>query len=543
MSGVARMPGLARLHARICRLHGIAALAVAAGLGIVSNLAFAPFHAWPVILVTFPLLVWLLDGAKRQAKWRKAAFARCWAFGFGFFLIGLHWTAFPFLVDPARHAIFLWMPLILLPGGLALIFGLAGLVAAHLWSETPGRVLILAAALSLAEWLRGTLFGGFPWNWLGTAWPPGSPVSQLAAVFGIWGLTVVTLVLACAPAALADGRKSDRTLPRLAPLLASVIVFAGGWAWGADRITRPPAPTAVSARLVDIGIPQADKWLPENGARTLQRFLELTGPDSETAPQIVVWPESALPVALLQMPDVLDIITERLGNRVLVTGTVRIDAYAEDDPLYYNSLAVLDENSGRSGPLAIYDKNRLVPFGELAAARIIPFGERFSALLPGALQQMAKAGFEVGPPPTPIALPSGLKILPLICYEALFPELVRRARTDADVLVNISTDAWFGVGVGPQQHYAQARYRAIETGRPLLRAASLGETAIVDAFGLEAAGGIRSVDAYGWQGIVVDGTIPGKGKNTIYSRIGDWFAFILCGLLIISGLYLARIWR
>ena len=197
-------PTLGSVHAFFAGLSTLKSILLSAVCGVITLFAFAPFNVWPVYIVSITLLVWLIDGAQEKDKWGKAVFLRGWAFGFGFTLSSMHWLAAPFLVEPEKHIVFIWMPLLLMPAGLGLIFGIGTTLAGFIWSKTPGRVFALALALSLSELLRGALFGGFPWNLPGMIWAPGTEVSQIASIMGIWGLSILTLSLASAPAALAD---------------------------------------------------------------------------------------------------------------------------------------------------------------------------------------------------------------------------------------------------------------------------------------------------------------------------------------------------
>ena len=531
---------LGSLHGLVANLSSLRANVLAFVCGVLTLFAFAPFHFWPVYLLSLSLLVWLMDGARLKPKWRRAVFMRGWLFGAGFTISSMHWMAAPFLIDPAKHLMFIWMPLILLPAGLGLFFGGATVLAGHLWDRTPGRVFILAASIGVFEWFRGTLFGGFPWNWPGTIWEPGSAMSQLASLGGVYGLSIVTLMIACAPAALADFRKDGTAFSRIIPVLICVVVFGFGWGWGSQRLTHPLSERTLDIRLVDVGVPLTEKYPPTRDEQIQAilnvrgAYLEAMGDDFPDEPRLVIWPEAALPNFLLQDPDTLDSVALRLGNRVLIAGTARIDRYVQPGPEYFNSLAILTANSRMRGPLAIYDKNRLVPFGELAAADFIPFGHDISGILPDAMQQLAEDGFTPGTPPRPLELPSGETFLPLICYEALFPYLVRQNLADADFLVNISIDSWFGGKIGPDQHFAQASYRSIESGRPMVRVANLGETGLIGPYGREIDGNRKVSELNGWPVKVVDVALPLTKIDTTYTRIGNTLALVLLVLLFLS---------
>ena len=532
------------LHAAIAALSPLRAFMLALVCGILTVFAFAPFHFWPIYVLVISLMVWLVDAARTRKNWGKAVFMRGWAFGIGFTLSSMHWTVQPFLVNPEQHLIFIWMPLVLLPAGLGLFFGLGTWLSGIFWTRTPARIFVFATALAFSELMRGMLFGGFPWNWPGMIWEPGSPVSQLASIFGLWGLSALTLLMAAAPAAMADFRAQGSDFNRIFPLMVAAVVFASGWAWGTQRLSQTSPTDGTAVRIVDVGVRQDAKYPtdPEgradvtiqlrNQAATniLRAYLVGTGDDFQDEPRLVVWPEGALPLPLLQDPNALDAVSLRLGARDLIVGTSRVDRYADPEPEWYNSLAVLNQQSRMRGANAIYDKHRLVPFGELAAADIIPFGNMISGILPGALQQMATAGYTPGPTASPITLANGQTFLPLICYEALFPQLVQNTLNDADFLVNISIDSWFGTGIGPDQHFAQARYRAIETGRPMVRAANMGHSGVVDAYGREVQSNISANIVEELPVTIIDSIVP---QQVVHSAYNLWSSYSTWLMLLV----------
>ena len=539
-------PTLGSVHAFFAGLSTLKSILLAAVCGVITLFAFAPFNIWPVYIVSITLLVWVIDGAREKENWGKAVFLRGWAFGFGFTLSSMHWLAAPFLVEPEKHIIFIWMPLILMPAGLGLIFGAGTTLAGFFWSKTPGRVFALAVSLSLSELLRGSLFGGFPWNLPGMIWAPGTEVSQLASLMGIWGLSVLTLTLAAAPAALADFRTHGSVSGRIMPVFMMVIIFVVGWSWGSQRLANAEPVEGDAVRIIDVQVDQSEKYPSDpNGnpeetyrlreiaaGKILGAYLTAMGSDFPDEPRLIVWPEAALPLPLLQDPNALDAVSYRLGDRTLIAGTARVDRYAGETPDWYNSLAILDTNSRLRGANAIYDKNRLVPFGELAAADFIPFGHSISSILPSALQQLATSGFTSGPKTSPLELDDEKTFLPLICYEALFSNLVRSSVENSDFLVNISIDSWFGGAIGPEQHYAHARYRAIETGRPLVRAANMGRSGVVDLYGREVISNTMYSNYEMLPLTIIDTTIPNQKNNTTYSCFGLTISLVLLGLMI-----------
>lgn len=555
------------LHNMIARLSPFRANMLALVCGVITLFAFAPFHFWPVYIVSISLMVWLIDGARIRNKWRWAVFLRGWFFGAGFTLASMHWTASPFLVEPEKHLIFIWMPLVLLPAGLGLFFGGASFLAGLFWSRTPGRIFVFTICFCAFEYLRGVVFGGFPWNWPGTIWMPGLPISQIASIMGVFGLSILTVLMAASPAALADFEPKGSAFGRIVPTFLAVIIFGTGWGWGSQRLTQPVTDDVIAVRLIDIGVPQQEKYpenvtateFNQNSERILRAYLKAMGDDFPDEPRLIVWPESPIPqkyvmdrdtarlkvLPLIQDPDALDAISERLGNRVLITGTVRIDRIDSDGKQTdraYNSLAVLTSRSNFRGALAIYDKRRLVPFGELAPAEFIPFGHAISGLLPQAMQRQATAGYTPGEHNKEygyqIELPTGEKFLPLICYEALFSDSVIRDAKGADLLVNISIDYWFGGKIGPQQHFVNASYRSIETGLPMIRVANLGVTGVVDSYGRPVLGNEEALTDNGWPVKIVDVTIHKSKLSTTYGRY-SWLilALTLAFMLAFSSIF------
>jgi len=550
---------LGPLHEAFARLTGWKSYAVAFFLGAIGAFSFAPFHFSPILVLSFTGIIWMIDGARGNPKWSKAVFARGWAFGFGFFFVGLHWTVFAFLVDPEKYALLTPLPLLILPAGLALIWGAGAALAGSFWSSSPSRVFIFAIFMTLAEYVRGHLFGGFPWNLPGTTWIPGGAISQTASIGGVYWLTLLTIFIMSTPAALVDTRETSQIGQRILPALLAVIMIGGGWAWGAQRLTTPTVLTSRHVTLVDVGIPQAEKWEIDPSI-PLRRYLEILREGEHAPSDIVIWPEAAVPMLLLQEPNGVDAISEYIGERTLIVGTARrqpvlrnLDADAPpprsasqltNQFQYYNSLAVLNKDSARSGPLAIYDKHRLVPFGELSATDIIPFGNSLKSLLPASLQQAVPDGFDAGPGPKVV---SDQDIFPafnaLICYEALYPSIPRHrdAGPRADWMVVISNDGWFGPTTGPSQHYAQNRYRSIETGLPMARVASRGKTALIDGLGRQLDLG-RPVegDLPGWKSSLLRHPLPKPLPSTLYFRRGDILLFLT---MLVFSLLSFLAWR
>jgi apolipoprotein N-acyltransferase len=492
--------------------------AIAFVAGAISALAMAPVYFWPVLFVTFPLLVWLIDGAA-AARWRGAAagFLIGWWFGFGYFIAGLYWVGYAFLVDAKTFGWLLPVAVTALPAGLAVFTGLGVALARLLWTPGALRVLTLAAALTTSEWLRGHLFTGFPWNAFGYALTAPLALAQSAAVLGIWGLTFIAVAVFASPALLADDRKRWR----FAPLVGAVGLLAALAAFGAIRLALEPTEMVdgVRLRLMQPNIQQDEKFAYGAKNEIMRRYLELSqGAESGASLDGVthlIWPESAFPFFLTREPEALATLARMLPpTAVLITGAARLA-----DPVpgargirAYNSIYVIDHNGSI---LSIYDKLHLVPFGEY-----LPFQSFLENL---GVMQLTKmpGGFLPGERRRRMAIPGAPAMLPLICYEVIFPGEAMPPGERPDWLLNLTNDAWFGISPGPYQHLQQARVLAIEEGLPLIRTANSGVSAVIDPMG-------RIVQSLplGTAG-TLDSGLPRPIAATIYARIGDLWLWLV----------------
>lgn len=432
----------------------------------------------------------------------RAAALHGWAVGAGYFAVSLHWIVEPFLVDAARHAWMAPFALVALPGGLALFWGAAFAAAAWLVRAGPWRPLALVPALSLAEWLRATVLSGFPWALPAYVWAD-APALHAAALVGPHGLTLLTLLAAAgfALAALRDVRVIA-ALALTAPLLA---LTALGW-WQA----RAPLVEAVDApivRLIQPNAPQDEKWDPARALTFLERQIDLTA--EAPPPDLVIWPETAIPWALNDAGPALEQIAAAAGRAPVILGAIRTEGAQA-----FNSIAVV----GAGGEvLDVYDKHHLVPFGEY-----IPLGRL--ARLVGLRSFAARDGYgyTAGPGPRRLDLGRMGRPLALICYEAIFPAEVG-AGPRPDWLLQVTNDAWFGTFSGPYQHFAQARFRAVEQGVPMVRVANTGISAVIDARGRV----ITSLPL--GTGGMADAALPPAAPPTLYSWTGDLPTLAVCG--------------
>ncbi|HEY7646357.1 MAG TPA: apolipoprotein N-acyltransferase, partial [Hyphomicrobiales bacterium] len=300
---------LAALSRALAGLKGWRRAAAAFTLGAASVLAFAPFHLWPLLFLILPCFIWMMDGIaesapSRRRRLRAGAIAGWW-FGFGFFAAGLYWIGYSFFVEADKFAWLVPLAVLAFPAAMALFYAAAGALAAAVWRHGAARIFILAAAFFAADWLRGHIFTGFPWNLWGYAIAGNDALAQTASIFGIYSLTLIALVMFMSPAALAGA-----TLPggaRSWPLPAlCLVLLAGGWVWGTVRLagaTNDVRPE-VQLRIVQPNIPQADKWKPEKRQWIFDRLLELShkprdGEAGSGKTTDLIWPESSVPFLFL----------------------------------------------------------------------------------------------------------------------------------------------------------------------------------------------------------------------------------------------------
>ena len=552
---------LERLSHGVTLLWGWRRTLVVAGAGALAALAQAPFHAFPVLWISFPVLVWALDGAVELKKTGSLArlgpaFRVGWAFGTGWFLAGLWWIGAAFTVDLAQFGWMIPFALAVLSIGLGLFHGLATAIARLLWSDGPGRIVALAIGFFLADWARGHVLTGFPWNLVGYGLAANGPMMQVASLVGGYGLTLLAVPIFAAPAVLARGDRTDRRF-----FAAAAALFVTVVGFGVVRLASTPTEfvPGVRFRIVQPAIDQWKKWKPEFKTETVERYAELSAGPAQDVPAAgalasdlrpglsagtmasthgtgrlpagithLVWPESAFPFVLTDEPWALSTIAELIGDRTtLLTGAVRVEAPSAGEirARWYNSIFALGPGAE---VLAAYDKVHLVPFGEY-----LPFQDVAESL---GLRQLThlRGGFTPGPRRRTVEIPGTPPFSAQVCYEVIFPGEVTDPAHRPDWILNVTNDAWYGMTPGPWQHYHQARLRAVEEGLPVVRAANNGVSAAIDPLGRIVARLTRG--AVG----ALDFDLPRPVSATIASRWGEKIAWVLVSIAFAAILYRRR---
>jgi len=491
-------------------------------IGAASAFAFEPAGLWPLLLLAFAFLCELVDRTKSLPR----ALVTGWAFGLGQFVVGLNWIATAFTFQAAMPPWLGWVAVVLVSLYLAVYPALAaGLAWRFGRDDRTVLVVVLGGAWAITEWLRGSIFTGFPWNPAAAVLAP-TPLITIGALIGTYGLSGLVVLLG--GAIWLEYRK--QWLPLVVILGATALL----WLLPASAV--PPDPlTVLNVRIVQPNIGQEDKWRPGFDVEAAKRLANLSGPPAE--PRLLLWPEAAITDPLEDArTDEHSAFAEFQRTRAasllgpsdrLLTGGIAI---ASRDGVHVdgaaNSVFVLLPGGRVAGR---YDKAHLVPYGEYLPMRPLLSAIGLSRLAPGELD------FASGPGPRTIDLGGEWgKVGFQLCYEIIFSGHVVDENNRPGFIFNPSNDAWFGRW-GPPQHLAQARLRAAEEGLPVLRATPTGISAVIDARG-------NVVKSLPWRTAgVIDAMLPPAAKAPPpFARFGNVIPLILAFALIIGGIVLGR---
>lgn len=513
-----------------------------AAVGAITALGLPPFYLVPITLFGIGRLFYRLMNAEGAGS--GAAIGFC--FGYGYFLGGCWWIVHSMFFNQGE---FLWLlvpTLVIAPAALALFTAAAGGIFAAIKKYGQSlHWLAFASLWTFGEWLRGAVFPHFPWNPLGSVWAFDEVFIQAAAVVGVWGLSLLTAA-AAALAAMAWAARENKTTTkttnkataksaRTAAIAATASLLALPTFGIANLALNPTELTATKLYIIQPSIPQEQRW--KTRFANLQLRLNLSGqtlgkspPNDETADgglaatadrrALLLWAETASPFPLEAGEPATEAIAALLPpNTMAVAGYIH-----RQNGEYHNSLAFIDTDGEIE---ARYDKAALVPFGEYLPSR------RFWKLLLGLEVTIGGTDFSPGSGPRVIA-PNGVPpLIPLICFESIFPHFAAFKTADhrPQWLFNATNDGWFGNSPGPYQHFAAARLRAVESGLPLVRAAAGGISAIIDAHGRV----IKRLPL-GQRGAII-GNLP-AAKPSLFNRFG---AFITLFLVLLWTL-MAMLW-
>ena len=473
--------------------------------GAIFSLALAPYYYWWIAILSPALLYAVLHG--RSAK---QGFALGWAYGFGLWFVGAFWLYTSIHVYGDTNAALS----VLMIAVMALVMGLFTAVQTWLYRRFfPETPLTFAPLWIVFEWAKTWVFTGFPWLFAGYAFTE-RYLDHYAPLFGVFGVSFVVIILACALVELLKRR--------IFWLIPAAILLVGAWGASKLQFVEPKKTAPLSVSLIQGNIPQDLKWLTEYQLKTLMIYAKLTR--SEWGRDLIVWPESSIPMFQTDIQPFLDAMNQqaKASGSAWVTGIPYWDLPASrqaQTPLYYNS--IMASGSDAHG---LYKKQRLVPFGEY-----IPLSGLLSWVLPALQNDPSMSGFSRGPDNQKPLMIKGHALAAAICYEVAYPNLTRRNAENSDFLITVSNDAWFTGTAGPLQHLQMVQMRAKENGRWFIRATNTGVTAFIDSNGhiVEQA----PMD----QAAVLRGELPAMQGETLYTRLSDWPILIFSGLLLLLG--------
>lgn len=477
--------------------------------GIVLPLSFAPTEWWLVACGSIFILYSLLQNASpRQALWLG------WLFGFGYFAIGVHWIYFSLHLFGAAIA-----PLAaLLTLVFVLVMTLFPAACAYLWSRlrTPesrlGNALLFAALWVLAELLRGKIMNGFPWILVGYSQTSG-PLGSLAPVIGVYGLSFLVVLVSCAavvfskgPSRVTTGAFAVIAAPVIMALLMNIVQFSA------------PVKMPITVRMVQANITQEMKFSQDRLNQSLLDYTQMTQREGIADVDLVVWPETAIPTYFDRVEKLMSPFVQFMDEQ----GTDVISGgFQRDGNDVFNAIKQL------GGEQAVYQKRHLVPFGEYMPLRfLLKFAEKFIIIPMADLTPGTGAHL-------PVAL-QGVSVGLSICFEDVFGEHMRAVLPDAEMLVNVSNDAWFGNTTAPHQHEQKARMRAREFARPMIRVTNTGVSAAIDY-----QGNVVGRIAHNTKGIL-DVQVQPRSGYTPYARTGNWPVFIFSMLVCVVYLLKRR---
>ena len=462
-------------------------------LGSVFALGNNPWALWYLSILSLILWFWHINSNDIP----KNIFKETFKFGFGYFVISLIWIVEPFLVEPWVHGWIAPIALIALPSFLALIWALFAFLG-HYYFSSIGVVI----GLSLAEYCRLYLLTGFPWATISYVLLD-TKAEKWLSLLGPYGLSLLLLLTCFTIAFTLQIRTKINTL--LAIFTIFTLFFVPNF-----FENEPSKNLNVSVRLIQPNAVQEKKWSEEFAPIYFEKMIEMTA--QQPKPDIIIWPETSLYLTYNSAFEELDKMRKAAEESILIFGALKIDSRN----FLNNSLIIENKNQ----ETVFYDKAKLVPFGEY-----LPFINLKSYFKISERSNLFGWGFKRGKGSEMLNLSNGLNFVPLICYEAIFSNFLKPSINNADFILQITNDAWFGKSIGPQQHLAQLRIRAIEYGLPVIRVANTGITAIIDANGKLVEK--LSVNKSGY----LDSFVPSRKQNTIYGLYGN---LIFLSLLLLA---------
>ena len=446
-------------------------------LGLLTVFSFQPFNLSLINFFTLPIFFLLVVYVRKRSKsiYRKKPYQRNlfligFVFGFGFYLSGIFWIAYSLTFD-ANFKFLIPFAVILIPLFLSLFVGLTTLIIGQFLSYNFSSLLLFSGSLALSDYIRGKILTGFPWNLWSYSWSWFTEVLQILNLSGLFAFNLLAITIFTIPAVLFF----KENLSKKILIISSAFLFVFSiYIYGTISINKNKAlmnyldnNNKVYTKVISPNFELKYNSSIDEIENKLKKLVRYSDPDKRKT-TLFIWPEGIFTgFNYNQISQFSNLIKDNFNeNHLILFGINTVD---ENSGGYFNSLVVIDN---KFKILHQYNKKKLVPFGEF-----LPF-ENFLNKLGLKKITQGHGSFSKGKRQRNFVL-NNLNILPLICYEIIFPELVQKANNETNLIINISEDGWFGDSIGPHQHFAKAIFRSIENNSFLVRSANKGISAVI----------------------------------------------------------------
>jgi len=504
-------------------------------LGAITILGFAPYNLTFINFFTFSILLFLIFKVKKstESKYRNKKSNRYFfylgcAFGFGFFLLGNYWITISLTHDDMFKGL-IPFALILIPLFLSFFFGLAILISGIFAEKNISFIILFSLIFSIFEFLRGNLLTGFPWNLIAYTWSWSPEILQILSLIGVYSLSLISITLFCIPFLFFQKKI---VLKNVIFTLSFIAIFIFIYSYGILKIKNSDYKfdKKFNVKIVSPNFSLED-YNTQNEELQIKRLIKISDPEKNKK-TLFVWPEGIFYQSYLEdIKKYQNLFKDKFSkNHLIILGINNFNNnYGSGDQKYYNSLVLLNH---KLEILSLYNKVNLVPFGEfLPFEKVLSkFGLKkitpgYSSFSPGDNRAIINLGEEF----------NEKLILPLICYEIIYPAKIKKKNQYPDLVINISEDAWFGKSIGPYQHFTKAMYRSIEEGVFIARSANKGISAFINPNGEI----LKSLNT-GESGNI-ELNFPYFSRSTLFSIYGNKIFFLIIFLYIFQALIFRKI--
>mgnify|MGYP000844130983 CR=1 FL=1 len=446
-------------------------------LGAISSYSLPPYNYFIINFITFSLFFIFLFSIRKKNFNYKSFFKYGWFFGFGYFLLSLYWISISLTFDESFRFL-IPFALILLPAFLSIFYGLITWLFSIFYSkDIVSSLLIFSILFGTIEFVRGTIFTGFPWNLIAFSFSENIYFIQILSVIGTYAFNLICITLFSLPAILILKKTKKEIIVFCFFIILSVsfLIFGNLKIKQFNSLETSKNPFTIRAVSSNISL---DRFYSKEDELEIINELILLSSTEKKEPTIFLWPEGIIPDShMREMNFYNDLFSNNFGNDDLIIIGINNVEKKNNKNLFFNSMAIFNN---KLDLIESYNKINLVPFGEF-----IPF-ENILSLLGFKTITNNYQSFSSGYTRLPLEINNdkvNLKILPLICYEIIYSGKLSKNK-NFDYIVNISEDGWFGNSIGPKQHFSHSIFRSIESGKYVIRSANNGISAIINPMGI-----------------------------------------------------------